>query len=160
MRRHCLLLSAYSNIESGVGWQVAICQCHQLWSLHLGVEPVKMLPLGRRKKDRPDYSLHVREIMSALPNLAAFQWRVSAFGREPRPPRIPTGHTFSAFMPARAGVCKTEAAEGLAGSGLRLLHTEECCFSNVPPLRAELEALSLRSAPLPASLQVASFRSA
>ena len=118
--------------------QETICQCKQLYTLHIEYK------VGKRFGPPPDASSLLMELSAALPNLATLHWRESElFSLQ----RTPTRYIFSAFTASpyrRPGLARTVAAETLAGSGLRLLQTEACSFSNAA-LPATLQVLSLRN---------------
>ena len=118
--------------------QETIGQCQQLFTLHIAYK------VGKRFGPPPDASSLLMDLSAALPNLATLQWRESElFSLQ----RKPTRHIFSAFNAnpyRRPGLARTVTAETLAGSGLRLLQTEACSFSNAA-LPATLQVLSLRN---------------
>ena len=118
--------------------QKTICQCKHLSTLHIAFK------VGKRFGPPPDASSLLMELSSALPNLATLHWRESElFSLQ----RRPTRHIFSAFTAnpyRRPGLARIVASETLAGSGLRLLQTEACSFSNAA-LPTTLQVLSLRN---------------
>ena len=111
--------------------QDTICQCKQLRALHILSNP------GRRGAPAalPDVSNLLEGICAALPKLATLQWRDMNVNMQ-----RDRGHIWPAF------VART-AAESPAGSGLRLLQTEQCTYDAVSTLPASLHVLSICNRP-------------
>ncbi len=83
------------------------------------------------------------ELSAALPNLAMLHWRDAKARR-----RTSTRHIFSAFNANpfhRPGLPSTQAAETLAGPGLRVLQAEQCSFAAASALPASLQVFSSSS---------------
>ena len=123
---HESVVQGHSKQDPYFALQDAICQCKQLRTLHIAVEADK-------GSDRRDASRLLMEFIAKVPNLTVMLWQEVA----PSQAAQRTRHISSAFT-ARV------AAENPAGSGLRLLHAEQCSFNAVPPLPTSLRILSLR----------------
>ena len=119
-------LAGAQQVRPFAALQDAICQCKQLRTLHIAVEADKEI-------DRRDASRLLMKFPAELPNLTVLLWQEEA----PSVAEKSVRHLSAGF---RARL----AAETPAGSGLRLLHAEECSFEAVPPLSTSLQVLSFR----------------